>query len=457
MKFPDLRSFLKELETTGELVRVSEELSTRFEIAAAIKLIAEKRGSAVLCEKVKGYNIPVVGNLLGSTKRLAMAMDVKEEDLAAAYLAGREKPVKPRVIAHAPVQEVIIDSDIDIIRTIPVLLHHEKDAGPYMTSAFVVAKDLETRMRGQGIHRIQVKGKDRVGIFLATPPLSHFLAKAEQQGKPLEIAIVLGADPVTYFASPQSAPQATDKYDIAGGLAKAAIELVKCRSIDVEVPAHAEFVLEGYIIPHQREKEGPFGESTGYYLTYDNPVAKITVITHRTNPIYHALVPFGVEEDVLLFPQSQIDVLVWLQCILPSVRRVYSPNFGVVYVQIDKQTDEDASIVIDALLSKAGVPYSKVVIVVDTDVDVLNPGEITWALGSRVRPDKDIIIRSGLPGLSIDPSAQLGEGVGELGELQTKTAKIGIDATKPLTELDKFEKVDVPLEVRHKIITLLGI
>ncbi len=386
-----------------------------------------------------------------------MALHVREDELSSAYVAGRQNPIKPRMVASAPVQEVVVNAGIDISRTLPVLVHHQKDAGPYITCAFILAKDPETGIRGLGIHRIQVKGADEVGIFLANPPLSHCWTKAEQQDKPLEIAIVSGPDPVTYFTSPQSAPPGVDKYDIAGGLAKTPIELVKCKSVDLEVPAQAQFVLEGYIIPHRREKEGPFGESTGYYLTYNNPVASIRVITHRRNPVYHALVPFGSEEKVLLLPSVEIDTLSWLQGILPSVRRVYSPNSGVVYVQIDKQTEEDTGLVINSLFSRIGVPYAKVVIVVDTDVDVSDPDQITWVLASRVRPDRDITVRSDLPGFIIDPSSQLDEKLGELSRLQTKTAKVGIDATKPLTELDKFEKIDVPPEVKLRIARMLGI
>lgn len=457
MKFHDLRSFLTELETSGELVRINAELSPRYEAASAIKAIAGKQGKAVLLDKVKGYDVPVVGNLLGSYRRLAIAFDVNEEDLPAAYLESRNRPIKPKLIASGPVQDVVVNSGIDILGTVPVLTHHQRDAGPYITCGFVVAKDPVTGVRGLGIHRIQVKARDTVGILLASPPLSNFLAKAEEQEKPLEIAIVSGADPLMYFTSPQSADEGIDKYDIAGGLAKSPIELVKCKSVDIEVPAYAEFVLEGYIIPNRRENEGPFGESTGYYLTYKSPVARIKAITHRRNPIYQALVPFGSEEKVLQFPRFQIDTLVWLEDILPSVRRVYCPTFGVVYVQIEKQADEDAATVINALFSHSGAPYSKIVVVVDTDVDILNPEEIDWALATRVRPDKDLIIKPDLPGLVIDPSALSSGETEKTSPPRTRTAKLGIDATKPTAEWDKYEKIDVPLAVKLKVARILGI
>lgn len=418
---------------------------------------ARRSGKAVLLEHISGYRVPVVGNLLGSNRRLALSLGVKEEDIADAYLKGRNNPVKPRIVDSAPVQETVLKGNIDILKAMPVLTHSQKDAGPYLTCAFVVAKDPETGVRGLGIHRIQIKGKDRVDIFLGSPPLSDFLARADAAGSPMEIAIVSGPDPVTYFASPQAAPPGVDKYDIAGGLAGAPLELVRCKSVDVEVPAHAEFVLEGRTIPRRREEEGPFGESTGYYLTYNNPVAVIEVITHRRDPVYHALAPFGPEEPVLQAPRMQTDTLVWLQGIVPPVRQVHSPALGVVYVQIDKKSDDEPAAIIRELFARPAAPYAKLIVVVDADVDITDPGEIAWALGSRVRPDRDITIKGDLPGLIIDPSTTGSEEVTERSQLRTRTAKVGIDATKPLAELDKFEKIDQPAEVNEKVARMLGL
>ncbi|MFC1951486.1 UbiD family decarboxylase domain-containing protein [Chloroflexota bacterium] len=215
MKFQDLSSFLEELEARDELIRVSEPLSARHEAAAAIKMMAKKQGKALLMDNIKGYSIPVIGNLLGTTRRLAIALGVDENDLPAAYLERRNKPIKPMMVTEAPVQEVVIDGEIDILLTMPVLTHYLKDAAPYFTCAFVVARDPVTGVHGLGIHRIQVKGKDTLGISFASPPLSDFLAKAEQQGKPLEIAIVSGADPIMHFTSPQYALPGVDKYEIS--------------------------------------------------------------------------------------------------------------------------------------------------------------------------------------------------------------------------------------------------
>jgi 2,5-furandicarboxylate decarboxylase 1 len=449
----DLRTFVQRLEESGELVRVSEELSTQHEIAAAIKYVAQREGKAVLFERAKDYDVPIVANLLGSRERVAMAFDVKEHDLDETYLARAQNRIKPVVVTSAPVQEVMIESEIDIRRTLPVLTHHEKDAGPYMTSAITIAKDPETGVRGMGLHRIQVKDKDTIGIFLATPPLSHFLAKAEQQGKPLQIAVASGVAPLTFCAAIFFAPQGVDKFEIAGGFAQAPIELVRCRSVDIEAPADAEFILEGSIIPQQREKEGPFGESTGYYFTYDNPVAKIKAISHRANPIYHALLPFSGEERVLTSFMLGSYTLRQVQKALPQVRRMHIQLVGeIVIAQIDKKSDDDGAKVIDYLLSS---PFAKIVVVTDGDVNISDLDEVAWAVGTRVHFDRDVTIRSDLPGLMIDPSTSGGEKTPDLSQLTTRTAKIGIDATKPLSELGKFERIDVPQGVKEKIWKIL--
>lgn len=448
--FKDLRGYLKKLEEVGELVRVGEELSPKFEIPAAIRYITQNKGTAVFFEKVKGYDVPIVANLLGNRRRLALALGVKEEDLEESYRAHRPERLLPKMVSRAPVQEVVHTQDIDILSLMPVLTNHEKDASPYMSSAIALAKDPESGIRGMGLHRIQVKGKDRVGILLATPPLSHFVAKADWKKKPMEIAIISGADPVIFFASVLRAPQGIDKFEIAGALTGKPVELVKCQSVDLEVPAHAEFVLEGHLLPGYREKEGPFGESTGYYLTYDSPVAEIKVITHRRHPLYHALMPFGPEEEILISLPWGEDLLRQIRSFLPGAQKVVFRAMGeIVVVQIEKKSEEDASKVFDYLFSTTA---AKIVVVTDSDVDISDSREVDWALATRLRPDKDITIKHDLPGLGIDPSGSPSTAPTEqISAHATRTSKLGLDATKPLAELEKYERIDLPAQVKKKV------
>lgn len=450
----DLGEFLNQLKAAGELLGLEEELEITFEIPAAIREIDKRVGKAAFFPRVKGYTIPIVANLLGQKKRLALALGVEEGGLTEEYLRRRKNPVKPTIVANGPVKQVIINKGISILKAIPVLTHHQRDAGPYFTTAVTMAKDPETGIRGMGLHRIQVKDDDTIGIFLATPPLSHFLKKAEERGHPLEIAIAVGMDPITFFASVIWAPQGIDKFDIAGGLKGSPIELVKAESVDLEVPARAEFVLEGHIIPHHREKEGPFGESTGYYFSFDNPVAKIRLISHRKEPIYHALMPFSSEETVLLDLSWELDNLKVIQDAFPNVMRMHLLALGeIMVIQIAKDSEEDARKIFQYLFPVN--PFVKLAIAVDADLDIYNPREIAWAVATRCRPNRDITIMEDMPGVMIDPSTSGEDRTEDLALLITHTAKMGIDATKPLNELDRYEKIDVPEHIKEKVQTLI--
>ena len=449
--FDDLRGFLKYLRQQGEVMEVDEELSVHHEIAAAIKFVAEKYGSVAFFNKVKDYHAVVTGNLLGVKRRLAMAMGVEERDLAETYLNRRKKTIKASLANNGPVKENILSGDIDIMKSIPVLTHHERDAGPYFTTGVVISKDPETGIRGMGIHRIQVKGSRTVGIFLNTPPVATFLQKTEKRSRPLEIAIAIGLDPISFFSSVIWAPEGIDKFDIAGGLSGHPISLVKCESVGLEVPATAEFILEGRVLPGKRELEGPFGETSGYYFTYNNPVAEIQVITHRNEPIYHALMPLAGEEEVLVdFSWEMENKSVFLKSI-SGLKDISLTNLGAITIaQITKEEEGDGTRIIRQLFN-CGMP-NKVIIAVDEDVDIYNSKDVWWTIATRFQPDRDVVIEGNMPGLAIDPSTTQTESVSSRStQLVTMTSKIGLDATKPLDEPEKFERIRVPPEVRKRL------
>lgn len=452
--YKDLREFLEELKRSKEVLEINDELSTQYEIAGVMKYLDKLQGSCLLFKRVKGYDIPIVGNLLGRKKRLAIAMGVDEKSIAEEYLIRRENPIKPKIVSNGPVKEVVI-KDVNIVKTIPVLTHFARDVSPYLTSAVTIAKDPETGIRGMGIHRVQIRGDKEVGIALATPPLSNFLKKADEKGEPLEIAIAIGLDPITFFSSVIWAPEGIDKFDIAGGLAKSPIELVKCESVDLEVPASAEVVLEGYLTPNKRVPEGPLGESSGYYFTFESPVGEIKVITHREKPIYNALMPFTTEESVLMDLSWELDNLKSIQTVFPNVLKVHMRMLGfIALIQIDKKNEDDPFRVIEHIISSH--PYAKIIVVVDKDVDVDNPQEIDWAISTRFQPDKDMLVKSDLPGFMLDPSSEGGEMAFETPILITKTSKLGIDATKPIDQPERFEKIDVPPKVREKVMEVIA-
>lgn len=452
--FKDLREFIDYLEKSKELVRIDEEMSPEFEIPGVMKYLDKSlEKPAVFFKKVKGYDVSIVGNLLGSRKRLAMAMGTEEESISEEYGKRRKNPIKPKVLDTGPIKDVVLRDDVDIMKVMPVLTHSQKDVGPYLTSAVAIGKSPVTGLRGMGIHRVLIKDKDTVGIWLATPPLSQFLKEAEERNQPLDIAIAIGMDPLTFFSSVIWAPEGIDKFDIAGGIAGESIEVVKGETVNVEYPAKAEFVLEGQILPHKREKEGPFGESTGYYFTDYNPVGKIKAICHRKNPIYQALMVWTMEESVLTDISWEMENLKKMQETFPNIKKVRLKTIGLLaIVQIDKKSDDEGQKIHEHIMNN--FPFIKWVVLIDTDVDIYDDKEVEWAMVTRTQPDRNMTIKSDLPGLMIDPSTTGGER-GEFATLITKTSKLGIDTTKPLGELERYEKIDIPDNVREKILNIV--
>jgi 2,5-furandicarboxylate decarboxylase 1 len=295
-----------------------------------------------------------------------------------------------------------------------------------------------------GIHRIQVKGKNKIGIFLSNPPLSRFLSLSDAQGKPLEIAVVVGMDPLTFLAAITYAPQGIDKLDLAGGLRGKPVELVKGETVDIDVPRHAEFVMEGQILPGVRETEGPFGESGGAYLTVQNPVAHIHCIYHRRQPIYHALMPFNKENGIITNLVWEATQLQNIQRSLPAVKKVHLwGSVGeIAVVQIEKHAEDDGRKIIKDLFQL--VSRAKGIIVVDTDIDIQDPYEVEWAVFTRFQVGRDLFTVEGAPGLLLDPSAERG-----------LTSKWGLDATKPLKEAEKYERIAPPAWAMEKVKALL--
>ncbi|MBI2934461.1 MAG: UbiD family decarboxylase [Chloroflexi bacterium] len=443
--YDDLRSFVEALRERGEVYTINAELSPEFEIAAALRYVDRRNDRVVLVDKVKGYDIPVVGNLFESYRSLAAAFGAGgPQEVAGEYLKRSSLRVKPEIHNSGPVKDVVLKNDIDISGTIPVLTHHEKDAGPYFSSAITMARDPNTGIRGMGIHRIQVKGKNRLGIFLGTPPLSRFLAAADEHKKPLEIAIAVGVDPLTFLSSITFAPEGIDKFDLAGGLRGKPVELVRAETVDLEVPRHAEFILEGKILPGIREEEGPFGESGGAYLTVQNPVAMVQCICHRKRPMYHALMPFNREN-------GHITNLVWeanqfhaIQKALPQVKkiRLWGASGEIATAQIDKKSEGDGREVVKGLFNL--LPRAKGVMVVDMDVDIDDAIDLEFALFTRFQVDRDLLTVSGVPGSVLDPSAEGG-----------LTSKWGIDATRPLKDAEKYQRITPPAWAMEKVKSLL--
>lgn len=444
MAYPDLRSFLADLG--DDLLHVRDEFDPRFEIAAVLRSLPAG-APAALFENVRGYaGARVAGNLFGARRRVARAFGTSEERLAQTWLANKQRAIAPVVARHAPVQQIVHESPDDLLALLPILTHHEKDGGPFITTGVLLCTDPVTGRRGMGIHRLMVKGGGRLGVLLANPPLSQFHANAEAAGQPLEVAIALGLEPATLLASVvRSGPQGPDKMAIAGGLRGAPVELARALTVNVEVPARAEIVIEGRILPGVREAEGPFGENTGYYFTNVSPVIQIAAVTHRDNFIYPGLCPWSGDVDTLLSLAAGTELLGQLQTLVAGVVDLDlvggTAGFSAAIAVRGCPRHEVRRLVMLALnLDKR----LKTVTVVDDDVDLRDPREIAWAMATRYLPERDTVILGGAEGYVIDPSSA-GSGAG---------SKAGFIATRGAGP--EFDRVTLPAAALAKAQALLA-
>ena len=420
MAYADLRAFLDDL--AGDLISIREPLDPRFEIAALLAEV-QASGRAVLFENVRGRpGMRIAGNLLSSRRLAARALGTTEDRLIETYVERTRQRVPPVPAQGAvPVQEVVHRQPADVAALLPLLTHHEKDAAPFLTCGVVLARDPATGMRGMGIHRMMFKGGNRFGVLFSNPPLSQFLANAEREGRPLEVAIALGVDPALLIASVvKTGPLGPDKMDIAGALRGVPVELAHAVTVDLEVPARAEVVIEGHILPGVRETEGPFGENTGAYFTNVSPVIEVSAVTHRKDFIFPALVPWTADVDTLLSLAGGAELLGQLKGLVRGVVDLElvpgTSSFAAVIAVRNCPGHEVRRLIHLALTLDRRL---KVLTVVDDDVDIRSSREVAWAMSTRFQPDRDTVILGGMEGYVIDPSSAGGAG-----------SKIGYDATR---------------------------
>jgi len=438
MPYPDLRAFLADIE--DDVLHIPGEIDPKFEIAALLRQ-TQSEGSAILCDNVKGYpDARVIGNLFSSRARTAKALGTDEDHLNETYLSAKTRHAEPIIFdGLAPVKEVVHKNPTDILELLPILTHYEKDAGPYITSGVVFAKDPVSGRRAMGIHRMMVHGGNRLGIFLANPPLSVYLASAEQEGKPLEVAVALGLDAATILAAVVKAGSAgPDKVEIAGGLRGLPLELTPAETIDLLIPARAEVVIEGRVLPGERMPEGPFGENTGYYFSDNSPVFEATAVLHRKDFIYSALCPWTTDVDNLLSLAAGTELLGQLQaqahgiCDLELVTGTCGFT-AIISVDSLKVSDVRRTIMLALGMDRR----LKSVTVVDNDVDIRSPREVAWAMATRYQPDRDTLILENMEGYVIDPSVQGGSG-----------SNIGFDAT--LKNRDENPMIATPADADER-------
>ncbi len=430
-----MRDFLRQLEEQGDLVRIKDEVSPEYEIVAYTRQSSDLDGPALLFENVKGSEFPVLSGLWGAQRRVAAALGMPEGELFKLYLEREDRTVEPVIVDSAPCHEVVWTGDQIDLAKIPILRHYEKDGGPYVTAGLQVAKDPETGARNVSIHRMLPLGKDKITVF--APPGRHLrtiIERNEERGLGTHIATTLTCSPAAQIGSQARAPYGVDEFAVAGGLVGAPIELVRCATIDVEVPADSEIVIEGITIPGERAMDGPFGEYPGTYSdTKPAPVLQVTAITFRKGGIYqNTLTGMAMTENHYMM-QPAATAFAWREAkrITPEVKAVNVTPGGTcrhhVVVSIKKRHPAEARNLGLALLASA--LGAKQVIVVDHDIDVFDPLQVEWAVNTRMQADKDVVIIDNLYSPTLDPSAPAAR----------TSAKMLIDATAPLGKLEEFQ------------------
>ncbi len=426
----DLRQFLEVLEKEGELRRVKAPVDPKHEIGAVCKILNERRGSpAVLFENVKGSAIPVVGQLLASDKRVAMALGLSQENVFDETVKRATNPIPPRLVSEGPCQEVVMEGkDVDVTK-LPLCTNNPNDGGPYITAGHVIIKDPEYGMN-LGIYRMMLMSKNEVSLRLTPGHDGYdFMKNAEKRGqKKFEVAVCIGVPPAVYVASQFEPRIGVYELEIAGGLIGKPVDVVKCRTVDLEVPALAEIVLEGELsIPAKTGAEGPFGEFCGYttQVVPNERIMTIKAITHRPNPIYHNIWLGKPPHEHLYVDALTYAVAAYLELkpAYPALKKAYAPPWGVSIVlvlQVEGRLKRPGlmnNMLAASLYTRSG--KWKHVIVVDEDINLYDPNEILWALTTRFQPATDMyVIPRGITS-SLEPSSTA-DGV---------TSKLMADAT----------------------------
>jgi UbiD family decarboxylase len=412
----DLREFLKVLEEEHELQKIKVEVDPKHELGAICKIHNERPNSpALLFENVKGHTIPVVGQLLASDRRVALALGLSQENVFNETVQRASSPIAPKLVSKGASQEVVFEgAGVDLTK-LPLCTNNPRDGGPYITAGHVIIKDPEYGMN-LSIYRMMLVSKNEVTLrFTPGHDGYDFMKNAEKRGqKKFEVAVCIGVPPAVYVASQFEPRIGVYELDIAGGLVGEPVEVVKCRTVDLEVPALAEIVLEGELtIPAKTGDEGPFGEFCGYTTAQvpNERIMTVKAVTQRKNPVYHNIWLGKPPHEHLYVDALTYAVAAYqeLKPAYPALKKAYAPPWGVSIVlllQLEKRLMRPG--IVDNILAASLYTRSgkwKHVFVLDEDIVLEDPNEVLWALTTRFQPATDMfIIPRGITS-SLEPSA----------------------------------------------------
>ncbi|WP_296788594.1 UbiD family decarboxylase [uncultured Methanobrevibacter sp.] len=406
------------------IIEITEELSSEYEVA---KVLRQYPKDTVIIKNVKGFDLPVISGICNTREKIAKSINCEVSEITEKIIEAMEKPVKVDKFTDFSDYETC-EVDLD---KIPILTHYKRDGGAYITAGVVFARDPETGIQNASIHRMMVLDNKRLVIRIVPRNLYTYFQKAQKLGKDLEIAIAIGMDPAILLASTTSIPIDYDEMDVANAFKGGDLELIKCG--DLNVP-QADIILEGKISVSETVPEGPFVDLTDTYdIIRDQPIINLETMHIKNDAVYHAIIPAGFEHKLLQGLPQEPRIFKAVKNAVPTVENVVLTEGGCCWlhavVSIRKQTEGDGKNAIMAALSAH--PSLKHCVVVDTDVNVFDAEDVEYAISTRIKGDRDIMIVPNVRGSSLDPVA----------ESDGTTTKIGVDATKSLKALEKFERV----------------
>ena len=450
MPIEDLGEFIEKLEKAGELRLVKTQVDADLEIAEILRRVMYANGPAVLFENVKNYNMPVLGNAFGSMKRLEIGLetddftqigqrivDMTKMDIPSGLFEKIRKlpelskmtDIAPKLQKSGPVTEIF--EDAPSFEKIPILKTWHKDAGRFITFGLVATRHPETDIRNLGVYRMQILDKTHALMHWQKHKRgAHHYDIKKEKGDKTEVAIVIGGDPATVFSAVAPVPEGLDKYLFAGIVRKTGIKTVKCKTVDLEVPANAELVLEGYVDPSDIRMEGPFGDHTGYYTPPEPyPTFTLTGIMRREKPTYlTTIVGKPILEDAFIGKVIERSFLPLIKMFQPEVVDFSMPASGwfqgIAIISIKKRYPGQAKKVMMGLWGLGQLALTKIFIVVDEDVNVHDINDVIWAITTRTDAARDIIIINNTPTDTLDPASPL----------LNLGSKLGIDATQKTKE-----------------------
>ncbi len=407
------------------IIEITDELSSEYEVS---RVLRDYPKDTVIIKNVKGFDMPVISGICNTRAKIAESINCEVSEITEKIIEASDNPIK--VDKFTDFSEYnSLDVNLD---KIPILTHYKRDGGKYITAGVVFARDPVSGVQNASIHRMMVLDNKRLVIRIVPRNLYTYFQNAQKEGKDLEIAIAIGMDPAILLASTTSIPIDYNEMDVANAFKDSELTLIKCGNL--EVP-QAEIILEGKISVSETVREGPFVDLTDTYdIIRDQPVINLEKMhIKKDNPCYHAIIPAGFEHKLLQGLPQEPRIFKSVKNAVPTVENVVLTEGGCCWlhaaVSINKQTEGDGKNAIMAALSAH--PSLKHCVVVDTDVNVFDAEDVEYAIATRVKGDKDIMIVSNVRGSSLDPVA----------ESDGTTTKIGVDATKSLKTLGKFERV----------------